>query len=340
MKSINKIIWLENLRALACISVIYLHLSGPWLNKLQGVNINVWNFVVITHSISRFCVPVFLMITGVLLLKREYKPIDFYNNRMLRIIRPLLFWSFFYFFLFVSFGLYSGDLYSINDVVLLALNSILYGAAYHFWYLYLILSLYLIIPFFAKFYIDLTKKKIEVLLFFWVMILIFAQLFEQNLIAHYLRLLFGYFGYLILGNYIYSFGLVKSMDNIFAIIFLIFGTIFSFYPVYSSYLNQGIIASQWFYYLNINVVLISIGIFLLFKDLKFESKIITNISTYSFGIYFIHLFFIMFLNKVALPLQSLPLPVQLIINTFLVLTLSYTSIILLKRVPTVKKYIE
>ena len=336
----HKIFWIENLRALACITVILLHLSGPWLTQLQGVNVKVWSIVAIIHSITRFCVPVFLMITGTLLLNRNYNVFDFYRSKMIRVIRPLLYWSIFYIALFISFDIHSGKLYSIIDVGLFVFNSLIYGAAYHFWYLYLLLSLYLFIPLFANYYVRLNKKQIELILVFWIIILISAQVFEQNMILHYLRLTFGYFGYIVLGNYLYNFEIDKRLNNTLAILSLILGFILTFYPVYITYIQKETVASQWFYYLNANVAFISIGVFLLAKNLNFKLNVITSIAKHSFGIYFIHLFYIMFLNKIALPIQFLSLPVQLFVNTFLVLALSYTSILLLNRVPSIKYYVE
>src|SRR3546814_17201773 len=47
-------------------------------------------------SLARSCVPLFLMITGVLLLGKQESLPAFLSKRFARILPPLLFWSLFY----------------------------------------------------------------------------------------------------------------------------------------------------------------------------------------------------------------------------------------------------
>ena len=47
----------------------------------------------IYDTLGRFCVPVFVMLSGALLLHRESSLAQFFSRRFLRIILPFLFWS-------------------------------------------------------------------------------------------------------------------------------------------------------------------------------------------------------------------------------------------------------
>ncbi len=45
------------------------------------------------QEIVRFAVPVFLMVTGALLLNREYEFKDFIKRKYIRLLLPLIFWQ-------------------------------------------------------------------------------------------------------------------------------------------------------------------------------------------------------------------------------------------------------
>ncbi len=53
----NKIIWLENLRAIACIMVVVLHTAAIYVLKSDGLY---WEIGNIFDSFVRICVPIFL----------------------------------------------------------------------------------------------------------------------------------------------------------------------------------------------------------------------------------------------------------------------------------------
>ena len=101
MSKINRLIYVDNLRAFAIVAVILLHVSGPYLllnNNADSIN---WQFVNLLHSISRVCIPVFLMISGALLLNRDYSWKTFYTTNLIRLIKPFLFWTAFYLVFFI-----------------------------------------------------------------------------------------------------------------------------------------------------------------------------------------------------------------------------------------------
>lgn len=327
------------MRAFACIMVIFLHITGPWLHKLRGVNHNVWGCLALAHTFTRFCVPVFIMISGALLLGRENNFMDFIKQKFMRILRPLLFWSIFYISIFFLYDLYTGIPITYHYLKNIILNSIVYGAAYHLWYLYLILSLYVFIPFISSF---INKKSTSFLLIFilgWFMILTLAQYYETNTILHYSRLLIGYLGYLILGYALYTISIHRNWGIMLSLVLIILGCMGSFIPVYKYYTSMSVVLDKWFYYLNVNVVILSSGVFLFFKYVNFEFILFDKIAKHSFGIYFIHLFYIMVLNKFIV-LHEFPLVAYLIILSVGVLSLSYFTILLLKKINFIRLYIE
>lgn len=320
--------------------VILLHISGPWLYKLGGVNIMVWDSIAILHSFTRFCVPIFLMITGALLIKKEYNIKDFYKSKLSRIIVPLLFWSFFYIIIFISFDIFQGKQYDFKSIIQYSFNALINGAAYHLWYMYLIILLYLLIPIISNGNLLISKFQIWFFIIFWILVLFFAQFSSNNLIFINTRLFLGYFGYLILGIFISDLKITKRKAIVFSVVLISIGWVSTFYPVLRTFRDYNYVLNEWFYYLNVNVVILSVGVFLLIKNIELNWNWIHNIARHSFGIYFIHLFYIMVLNKILIFPIPVPLPIYLLIYATVVLALSYYSILFLSKIPIINKYIE
>ncbi|MFA5828323.1 MAG: acyltransferase family protein, partial [Candidatus Shapirobacteria bacterium] len=64
----NKIPYLDLIRTAAIIAVIFIHVSTPSAYQFNQISRFDWWLAIILDSLSRFAVPSFLMITGLLLL--------------------------------------------------------------------------------------------------------------------------------------------------------------------------------------------------------------------------------------------------------------------------------
>lgn len=329
MNSLTRQSYLDNLRAVACIAVILLHISGPYLYTTS--NIVEFQLVNFLHSLSRFCVPIFLMISGALLLGKKHYWMQFYKDRLAKIIKPLVFWSVFYILLYLSIIVFVDKSLSWEVTIDLIESSVVNGAAYHLWYMYLIIAIYLVLPFLSNFNQRFYTKHVFFLVLIWLFVLVLAQFVSGYKTVAWLRLGIGYFGYLILGYYCAK----LNLSLLSSVLIFMLGLIGTFLPNYLSVSLD----YKWYYYLNINVVLLSSGLFLIFKSLEFNSNILNLIAQKSFGIYFIHLFFIMLLNKMILP-SSFFAPIQILVNTSLCLVLSYFTITQLKSIKFLAPYID
>ena len=91
--------WMDAARVLAIGAVVLIHVLAP---TVEGRDIEIgsagWWVANGLNSASRWCVPVFLMISGALALgpDRTARPRDFYRKRWQRVGVPLLFWTAFY----------------------------------------------------------------------------------------------------------------------------------------------------------------------------------------------------------------------------------------------------
>lgn len=62
----NKIGWIDNLRAVACIMVVMIHATTYYVTSGAQVGEANWDIANLLNSASRACVPLFFMISGYL----------------------------------------------------------------------------------------------------------------------------------------------------------------------------------------------------------------------------------------------------------------------------------
>ena len=128
---------MDTARVAACFMVVMLHTAATRFGSFDEQ----WWASNFYDSLVRSCVPLFLMITGVLLLgKRESLP-AFLSKRFARVLPPLVFWSLFYMAWNTWRGEHYGPWYGW-------LEAIVHGpVVFHLWYLYAIVGIYLFVPF-------------------------------------------------------------------------------------------------------------------------------------------------------------------------------------------------
>lgn len=272
------------LRILATFSVIIIHVSGPLVVKFGKISNFDWNVANFYDSISRYAVPVFFMISGSLLLGREFETKDFLKNRLGKILPPFLFWSLFY-SLFNRYVL-SNETFDISKVV----RDIFYGSEYHLWFVYALIGVYLIFPIFQK-WIHLSKKNdVRYFLIIWAVTLFLTipgiAIYFPKINLSYFS---GFLGYFILGFYLKKHA--KSQKWISCLLILTGVSITILGTYYFSNKNNKFY--DYFYeYLSLNALMVSIGVFLLFNKIENISDkikpIVSKLNESSFGIYLIH----------------------------------------------------
>ena len=135
--------WISELRFIAAIAVIILHVSASYIPNLSE-NGNSLIIINLYESLVRWCVPIFVIITGFLLNNNTATNLaDFYRKRVKRILLPLIFWTLFYLIWIFAKSVILGREHNILD----ALISILEGRPYyHLWYIYMIIGIYFFAP--------------------------------------------------------------------------------------------------------------------------------------------------------------------------------------------------
>src|ERR1700712_5236121 len=130
--------WINNLRLVALYAVIILHCTSLLLMQYGKVSMNDWLVADFFNAIVRFAVPAFVMVTGALLLNREYEIGDFLKKRLVRVVVPFLFWSLVY----VGYSWYNEDITFTDNLwrnIAMVLHLLKVGSSYHLWYVYMLI---------------------------------------------------------------------------------------------------------------------------------------------------------------------------------------------------------
>jgi surface polysaccharide O-acyltransferase-like enzyme len=197
------------IRAVAIVLVILLHASiegDPNLDIMSPAGVQLWWTSNIYDSMARSAVPLFVMLTGALLLQpsKMNEPIRvFFKKRWNRVGIPVLFWV-------AIFFVWDFTVKGQTFTPLFVVQNILAGPYVHFWFVYALLGLYLITPVLRILVGHADWRIIRYFLILWFigtgiasLLTLYAAISPQAVWFNDNVFLFtGLIGYFILGAYI------------------------------------------------------------------------------------------------------------------------------------------
>ena len=202
------------IRTVAIVGVILLHSANDLTSQqMSWFEIVRWNTVTVYQSIGRLGVPLFLLLTGALLLQpsKLTEPIGvFFKKRVARIGLPFIFWGAIYFaWDFLVVNKINNQPITTNSII----QGVLTGPYYQFWYLYLLLGLYLITPILRVVMAHASRDLIKYILILWFLgaaiVPTIALVTPLHLDTNVLTIT-GYVGYFILGAYLLTVQISRS----------------------------------------------------------------------------------------------------------------------------------
>lgn len=345
----KRIEWIDLLRTLAIFGVVLCH-STEGVYRLNADYISTISFLskifaLTLFALGRLGVPLFLMISGYLLLDRNYdseKTKRFWGKNWLHLLICTEIWFIIYDLFLWKFGGQELNLvYLLEDMLFIRKVNMS-----HVWYMPMILGMYLLFPFLAN---ALNSMKIRNIRFPIVIFSMYAfgypflnivlKVLDKEPIA--LQMSFGFSGgaygvYFIFG-YLVKKGVFKKLNS--KILALI--SVFSFICV--------VIFQLWAYSYNYTynvwydcpfLMISSVALFELSSRIKKIScyRIIHFISYYSFAVYLIHnLIRYYILPKITV--SDFRKPIQVVMIWFIVISTSIMLAWLLEHIPKVGKYI-
>ena len=204
----DRIFYLDEIRALAILLVVLVHVAQFYPTTIESLTtLTSLSYV----SVGRIGVPLFFMLSGALLINKEYTLSNFFKKRLVRVIVPAVFWSLIGLLIFI---LTNG--YDYNSIAL-------WASTFQFpWFVYAIIGIYLMVPVFNSFIKEYGTKGAEYFLIVWILFMLFLNLNLKNYITtNYLFNNIGqYIGYAVLGYY-----LANKDFNIYAAPMMIFNIV-------------------------------------------------------------------------------------------------------------------
>jgi surface polysaccharide O-acyltransferase-like enzyme len=329
--------WADHIRVFATIAVVFLHASADSLGLFGKIPLIDWWIGNFYDSAVRCSVPLFLMLTGVLMLPVQYDFKDFLKRRFVRIVLPLLFWSFAYIGFSFLLKFSHGEDLRLGQCIEYIVHSLIFGSSFHFWYVYMILGIYVFIPIIGIYVRKLNTKSIFIFLCVWLLVLFINQFLNGNSLS-YLHYFPGYFGYVILGYYLS----IKEFKNLKKIrllsFFLIFsGILITSFGTYYSTIQNNHFTERYYNYLSLNVLMVSVGVFLLFKNTRKmnlkDNFAITFINKHSYGIYLIHILILAIVSKPGIQWDFIHPAVGPFVTTSLCLFISGLIVYVVGKLP-------
>lgn len=369
-----RLVWVDVLRLAAMLMVIAGHSVDIYNATPQDDPMNgFWGAFI--GSLMRPSVPLFAMMTGLLLLPIGESASSFYRRRIPRVLIPMLFWSVIYYLIPWFTGVIGldksvisvlfpfefapsqewGD--AVRNIAMIPLT--FNGYTTHMWYLYMLIGLYLFMPFFSAWVEKDDHTLIRTYIILWgcsLMLPYLAQLLSPNLFGvcawnqfgtfHYFA---GFTGYLLLGHLLGKGNPLPSRKIVAVGVMLYFAgyvvtyTGFTTIMAQYSYEQAPDLIEMFWQFCSPNVVLMAIGLFLIAQRVKIRSerwqRVLQSTTRCSFGAYLMHYIFIGPVIILLSPL-GLPTPVCVIVTVAIVFAVCWACTWAIYRfMPRIAKYI-
>lgn len=345
------------IRVIAIILVVLIHVFSEFLNYPKVLGSVDWWIADIVNAGARIAVPLFIMLSGMLILHTEktYTLKEFFSKRVSKIGIPLLAWPVVYF----AFKTWLNKTpFTLHSIIIDYINLNIY---YHLYYIYVIVALYLLTPV-IKIVITNSEKSTKKYFFFltaFFSLSLTASIYflQSNInLSTIFTVFIPFLGYYLAGDYFRHKKVNKKETYFYIFSFIVLtliaalGTWWHMNYLQDVKLGKNVVDyGKYFYdYTGITVALMSLIAFILCNNLPRDiipaknnkfSKLLLSIAAASFGIYLIHPLILEFSNRILqIPFEALPIPlwIFLFIKMFGILITSYGIVLLIKRIPYLK----
>ena len=339
-KSSPRLVWPDVIRTLAISLIIMYHIPSSSYWTVANYSPQEPLIGHLYYALAGIGVPLFILLSGALILPKKESLKTLYTHRLPRVIRPWIFWGALYLLwqLYLDPTLIQGDLKSFTY------QSFVGG----FWFVPMIIGLYLLIPLFRPF----TQKADRVqylnlgLLWFVLISLLpfLGYAFDLKLFQYTIPLAIAFSGYFLLGPQ-----LTKSKLTSRVVLITFFLTWFLAFVFRLAEARQQIGYLPWWQtFFTPMVVIMSLSIFVALYKSQWVNSLQGNlrqlfllIATYSYGIFLSHSLLIQvahhYIGDFSLhflhPVISIPLEITLIG------TASFVTVYILSRLPFLKKWV-
>lgn len=292
LESSERLAYADIIRVVATAQVILAHSAAPYLYIFSAKQS--WWLASFLDAFSRVCVPLFFMISGMLLLKGEsFSLTKFFKRRAFRVLAPALVWSLVYAF----WSAHSQHL-PLDYRKLLPIIGV--PAYYHLGFINLLLCLYLITPILKRWTKQATNKEFLYFSSLWYLqasvLPSINQLWGPVNTTGFL-VATGVVGFFVLGYALRNVVLVGKYRTFAAVACVSLVCFSACMTFWCTERNDGRLNEFFFESLSPNGILYGIFAYLFLKSFDYSRlmkpgtwhrKALMSISECSFGIYLVH----------------------------------------------------
>lgn len=362
----GRLIWCDALRLLAFFFLLCCHAADPFYaaaayasgGGTAAPELVAWGTR--WGSLVRPCVPLFVMLTGVLTLPVKLRMTQFYGRRIPRVLFPFLIWSAAYYmtpWLTGVMGLDSSAVRNLfpwaesdsqtlsNGLALVARIPYAFSfIACHMWYIYMLIGLYLYLPIFSAWVERATRREKEIVLLLWLLSTMLP--YFTTYVSHYcfgtcewnsfglFHYFAGFSGYMLLGHYIREYVHWGWMRTMAVSIPLLAAGLAITYTGYSHIMalpdrTPEMVELFWTYNTP-NVVMMTLAWFLPICRLRMDAhglmaRLLANLTACGFGIYMIHYYFV-YLGFRMGDWLGIPAPLRIPFSAAVILACSWSIV--------------
>ena len=348
MSSNDRNIKLDILRILSALGVVALHVSSEFIDILPVGGID-FNIAVFINSLTRFAVPVFVMISGELFLddKKEISVKKIWLHNILRLFIIYLIWSYGY-YIFQSLYIWKFDFYKHGLVR--TVTGIVY-ATNHLWFIWMIIGLYILTPILKSWLKGADEKNIryfiDIFFIFQILRTTLTILINKSLTDEISKLvtiteISGYIGYYVLGFYLSKYRINKNL-KIVLIAMLPVGIVFNFVCAAVLSKAKGTYDPGIYDSFGVFTFLLSVCLYLIVGSLSEKIKkgkpFIINLSKDTLGIYLVHIMLLEVIKR-EFGLNFIGnSTVGIIVITLILFVISVGISALLRRIPKAGRFL-
>jgi len=198
--------WADALRCVAAFGVVMIHVAAVPAVHMTDIPLSWWRWADAYDAACRAAVPLFIMVSGALLLPRsEWDTATFLRRRALRLVPAMLFWS-------VAYdtwrALTQDAAFSAASWLGHIVNGLHTPAYPHLWFLWLIAGLYLLAPLLQPFAAHGSRTTHAFVAALWLATTAVVPALTRwagITVGVYTQPLFGYVGYFLVGASLHRF---------------------------------------------------------------------------------------------------------------------------------------
>jgi surface polysaccharide O-acyltransferase-like enzyme len=301
----DRVFYVDVIRAYAILLVVVSHVFAPVCAAMNSYPLAVWWVFNLLDSAIRLCVPLFVMISGKLLLgsEREEPYLHFLWRRFSRLAAPFFVWSMIY--AYQEARMQQTD-FSLGESLLQFLQG---PTEFHLWFMYMILGLYLVAPFLRRFVRAAAPAELTALLGLWLGFLSYEWLFPGSAGSGPATTLVNYGGYFLMGYWTdrASPRLTKRRPlMLISLAIVVFNAVATYYLMAH---NGGILDEKFYGGVAPLVSIYAAAFYLILKGIDYNAlqsakpwfgRLVMRFSLESYNIYLVHVFFLWLFIKGSL----------------------------------------